>query len=41
VAFLPGKLGEQIAAAGVTMVGGLGSKPFDGEGLATNHNGGR
>jgi len=40
--FLLGKLGEQIGAAGVTihddgtMVGGLGSKPFDGEGLATN-----
>jgi PmbA protein len=37
--FLLGKLGEQIAAPGVTIVddgtipGGLGSRPFDGEGL--------
>ena len=37
--FLLGKLGQQIAAAGVTIVddgtmpGGLGSRPFDGEGL--------
>jgi PmbA protein len=40
--FLLGKLGEQIASPLVTihddgtMVGALGSKPFDGEGLATN-----
>jgi PmbA protein len=40
--FLAGKLGEQIMSAGVTihddgrMHGGLGSKPFDGEGLPTN-----
>jgi PmbA protein len=40
--FLVGKLGQQIAAANVTiyddgtMRGGLGSKPFDGEGLLTN-----
>lgn len=40
--FLMGKLGQQIASANVTlfddgtMRGGLGSKPFDGEGLATN-----
>jgi PmbA protein len=40
--FLAGKLGEQIMSAGVTvdddglMRGGLGSKPFDGEGLPTN-----
>jgi PmbA protein len=40
--FLVGKLGEQIMAANVTvrddgrMPAGLGSKPFDGEGLATN-----
>lgn len=40
--FLTGKLGEQIMAANVTvhddgrMRAGLGSKPFDGEGLATN-----
>jgi len=38
--FLLGKLGEQIAALGVTIVddgtmpGGLGSRPFDGEGLS-------
>ncbi len=37
--FLVGKLGEQIASANVTVIddgtmrGGLGSKPFDGEGL--------
>ena len=37
--FLLGKLGEQIAAPGVTIIddgtisGGLGSRPFDGEGL--------
>ncbi len=40
--YLIGKLGQQVAAANVTIVddgrmpGGLGSKPFDGEGLATN-----
>src|SRR3984893_1309803 len=40
--FLLGKLGEQIASPIVTiyddgtMVGAMGSKPFDGEGLATN-----
>lgn len=40
--FLVGKLGERIASPLVTiyddgiMKGGLGSKPFDGEGLATN-----
>ena len=40
--FLVGKLGERSAASGVTssttarMPGGLGSKPFDGEGLPTN-----
>src|SRR5579863_8939911 len=40
--FLVGKLGHQIASANVTiyddgtMRGGLGSKPFDGEGLLTN-----
>jgi PmbA protein len=39
--YLIGRLGEQIAAASVTilddgrMTGGLGSKPFDGEGLPT------
>lgn len=39
--YLVGKLGERIAAEAVTiydegrMVGGFGSKPFDGEGLAT------
>src|SRR4029453_17383679 len=38
--FLLGKLGQQIAAPGVTIVddgtmpGGLGSRPFDGEGLS-------
>jgi PmbA protein len=38
--FLLGKLGQQIAAPGVTIIddgtisGGLGSRPFDGEGLA-------
>lgn len=42
--FLGSKLGEKIAAAGVNVVddgrlhGGLGSKPFDGEGLATRRN---
>jgi PmbA protein len=40
--FLIGQLGKTIAAAGVTIVddahipGGLGSKPFDGEGLPTS-----
>ncbi len=40
--FLVGQLGNPIAAAGVTIVddalipGGLGSKPFDGEGLPTS-----
>jgi len=40
--FLLGKLGEQIASPSVTiyddgtMKGAMGSKPFDGEGLATN-----
>jgi PmbA protein len=40
--FLLGKLGEQIASPNVhiyddgTMIGAMGSKPFDGEGLATN-----
>jgi PmbA protein len=40
--FLIDRLGTEVAAAGVTIVddgrmpGGLGSKPFDGEGLATN-----
>jgi PmbA protein len=40
--FLIGQLGNSIAAAGVTIVddaliaGGLGSKPFDGEGLPTS-----
>ncbi|MBY0401757.1 TldD/PmbA family protein [Myxococcota bacterium] len=39
--FLEGRLGERIASEGVTIVddgrlpGGLGSKPFDGEGLPT------
>jgi PmbA protein len=39
--FLAGKLGEKIAASGVTviddgtMVGGFGSSPFDGEGVPT------
>lgn len=42
--FLQDCLGEQIASAGVTIVddgrlhGGLGSKPFDGEGLPTRRN---
>jgi len=40
--YLVGKLGEQVASTNATIVddgrrpGGLGSKPFDGEGLATN-----
>ena len=40
--FLQGKLGQHIASPNVTIVddgtmpGGLGSKPFDGEGLPTN-----
>ncbi len=40
--FLIGKLGERVAAPGVTIIddgtmpGGLGSKPFDGEGLPTS-----
>ncbi len=40
--YLLGKLGSQVASANVTiiddgtMAGGLGSKPFDGEGLPTN-----
>jgi len=40
--FLVGELGKQIAASGVTIIddalipGGLGSKPFDGEGLPTS-----
>ena len=40
--FLVGQLGKQIAASGVTIIddalmpGGLGSKPFDGEGLPTS-----
>jgi PmbA protein len=39
--FLAGKLGQQVAATGLTLVddgrmpGGLGSRPFDGEGLPT------
>lgn len=39
--FLVGKLGQQVASAGLTVVddgrrpGGLGSRPFDGEGLPT------
>ena len=39
--FLVGKLGQQVAAGGLTVVddgrmpGGLGSRPFDGEGLPT------
>lgn len=39
--FLEGKLGQQVAAVGLTVVddgrmpGGLGSRPFDGEGLPT------
>jgi len=42
--FLGEKLGQKIAAEGVTivddgrLVGGLGSKPFDGEGLPTRRN---
>lgn len=42
--FLADKLGEQIAAPSVTVIddgrlpGGLGSKPFDGEGLPTRRN---
>lgn len=42
--FLAGRLGEQIAASTVTIVddgrlpGGLGSKPFDGEGQPTRRN---
>ncbi len=42
--FLAGKLGESIAASSVTIVddgrlpGGLGSKPFDGEGQPTRRN---
>jgi PmbA protein len=42
--FLVGKLGQQIAAKDVTLIddgtmpGFLGSKPFDGEGLATRRN---
>ncbi len=42
--FLAGRLGETIASAAVTVVddgripGGLGSKPFDGEGLPTRRN---
>ena len=41
--FLVGKLGQQVAAPGLTVVddgrmpGGLGSRPFDGEGLPTRH----
>jgi len=41
--FLLGKIGQQIAAAGVTIVddgtmpGALGSRPFDGEGLPVRH----
>jgi PmbA protein len=40
--FLVGKLDQKVAAANITLIddarmpGGLGSKPFDGEGLATN-----
>jgi len=40
--FLVGKLNQNVAASNVTLIddarmaGGLGSKPFDGEGLATN-----
>jgi PmbA protein len=39
--FLVGKLGQQVAAAGLSVIddgrvlGGLGSRPFDGEGLPT------
>lgn len=42
--FLAGRMGERIAATGVTLiddgrkVGGLGSRPFDGEGLPTRRN---
>ncbi len=42
--FLASRMGERIAAPGVTLiddgrrVGGLGSRPFDGEGLATRRN---
>ena len=42
--FLAGRLGETIASSGVTVIddgrrlGGLGSKPFDGEGLPTRRN---
>jgi PmbA protein len=42
--FLTGQLGKQLGSEGVTvyddgrMVGGLGSRPFDGEGLATRKN---
>jgi PmbA protein len=42
--FLAGKLGLKVASSGVTIVddphrpGGLGSKPFDGEGLPTRKN---
>jgi len=42
--FLGSKLGQKIAAEGVTLIddgrkpGGLGSKPFDGEGLPTRRN---
>jgi PmbA protein len=42
--FLRDRMGERIAAPGVTVIddgrlpGGLGSKPFDGEGLATRRN---
>ena len=42
--FLAGRLSDEIAAASITVVddgrrpGGLGSRPFDGEGLATRRN---
>ncbi|MCP4005290.1 MAG: TldD/PmbA family protein [bacterium] len=42
--FLAGRIGEQIAVPGFNLIddgrrpGGLGSKPFDGEGLATRRN---
>jgi len=42
--FLASRMGERIAAPGVTLIddgrriGGLGSRPFDGEGLATRRN---